>query len=130
MKKIYFRYFFQKIKLKDNSNYLTVSLSASCWNDAVGNLVKLRRGGLEFFRSYLSENCSYQKQERYVASKDLDLFTNHNISRLVDSREDQAKPVVFVFLNVIPRHVPNFLISFYCNFVNMNRTRFIRGRYY
>ena len=114
----YFRYFsFQKIKLKDISNYLSTRLFASCWVDAVGNLVKLRGGALEFFKSILRQNCSNQKEQyRFFASKYLEIFNNHDLSRLVDNREDQAKPVVVVFPNVIPRHVPNFLISFLLQF--------------
>ena len=50
---------------------------------------------------------SKQKQQyRFFASNYLDIFNNHDISRLVDSREDQSKPVVVVFPNVIPRHGP------------------------
>ena len=97
---------------------LTETLGESGWIDGVGNLVKVRGFSVETFKDLLAkrkfDSCT---KYSYVASFYLDLFSSPDAAQfLIDNRPEFRKPAVVVLPNVIPKHVPNFLISLLLQF--------------
>ena len=115
---IYFRNFsFEKIRFPELQNLLSENLETSSWIDATGNLIRLRPGGTEDFLEFLSESCqSPNRNYAQLAAHYQNVFRSGNCSHLFDGRTSEAKPLVVVFPNTLPRHIPNFLISLLLQF--------------
>ena len=86
--------------------------------DGIGNTVKVRSLSLAAFQSFLivAKNSPNLNHACFAGFYDYFFQNTTEASFLIDDRMSTKKLAVVVFPNVIPRHAPNFLISFLLQF--------------
>ena len=108
----YCQFSFKKLKPSETQSALQQNLTTSCWLDARGNKVRLRRQALDKFLRFCMTKIDDKIDHQFVAAEYLNLFRNHVPFQLVDYSEDGNRELLF-FLTFLPKMFQNYFI--YCS---------------